>query len=130
MKPRTASFAYLRYADDFIILNENRTQLYRCIDTLKQILEENLKLEIHPNKIAIRKLAWGIDFCGYIVLPHYILPRAKTKRRILKKITRGKISDQSIQSYLGYFSHAESYKVTSNLKNLAYLVKVNPIILI
>ncbi len=34
----------------------------------------------------MRKLEWGIDFLGYIVLSHYRLPRVKTKRRIFKKL--------------------------------------------
>lgn len=31
------------------------------------------------------------------------------------------VNEQSIQSYLGYFSHAESYKTQQNLKNLDFL---------
>lgn len=112
---------YLRYADDFIILERNRSLMYRYIDTLDQFLEIHLKLKLHPNKIAIRKLSWGIDFAGYIVLPHYTLPRVKTKRRIFRKISKSKVSDQSLQSYLGYFSHANSYQIQQSLQNLFWL---------
>lgn len=108
---------YLRYADDFLLLDEDRNNLYRCIDTLKQFLKKALHLELHPKKIILRKLNWGIDFCGYIVLPHFILPRTKTKRRILNKVVKSSVSNQSLQSYLGYFSHAESYKLAQDLKN-------------
>lgn len=108
---------YLRYADDFLLLDKDRNNLYRCIDTLKQFLKEALHLELHPKKIILRKLNWGIDFCGYIVLPHYILPRTKTKRRIFKKIVRADVSVQSLQSYMGFFSHANSYRLTQILKN-------------
>lgn len=109
---------YLRYADDFIILDQNRARLYRCIDTLIQFLDDRLKLKLHPNKITIRKLSWGIDFCGYVVLPHHILPRTKTKRRIFKKIIKSEVSNQALQSYLGYFSHANSYRARQELVNL------------
>ncbi len=112
---------YLRYADDFIILDKNLDSLFYCFKTLKQFVEENLLLTIHPKKIMLRKLNWGIDFCGYIVLPHYILPRTKTKRRILSKVIGGNVSTQSLQSYLGYFSHANSYKNIQKLKNHFYL---------
>ena len=108
---------YLRYADDFLILNLNRLFLLQCIKTLKQKLKSDLKLELHPNKITLRKLRWGIDFCGYIVLPHYIQPRTKTKRRIIKKFLNSNISNQSLQSYLGYFLHAKSFKLSQDLKN-------------
>lgn len=112
---------YLRYADDFIILDTSLDTLFYCFKTLKQFVESNLLLSIHPNKIITRKLAWGIDFCGYIVLPHYILPRTKTKRRIIKKVLANNISNQALQSYLGYFSHAKSFKICQELRNLFWL---------
>jgi len=88
---------------------------------VKYFLKDTLDLEIHPQKISFRKLAWGIDFCGYIVLPHYILPRTKTKRRIFKKVLNQEITNQSLQSYLGYFCHASSRKVIEDIKNNCYL---------
>ena len=114
---------YLRYADDFLVLNTNTDPKWKEIylESIKEFLESDLRLELHPKKIATRKLRWGIDFCGYIVLPHYILPRTKTKKRIINKISKGNVSYQSLQSYLGYFSHANSFKLSEKLKNLYYL---------
>jgi len=106
---------YLRYADDFLIITSNTYQYADYLSLISKFLSNNLKLELHPQKIIIRKLKWGVDFCGYIVLPHYILPRTKTKRRIMKKITAS--NHQAVQSYLGYFSHANSYRISENLKN-------------
>jgi len=80
----------------------------------------NLILELHPRKISIRCLDNGIDFLGYIVLPYYILPRTKTKRRIFIKLKRKVGSEnfnQSLQSYLGYLKHANAFDVSQNLKN-------------
>ncbi len=113
---------YLRYADDFLILNTSCDTKWEEIylESIKKFLENILKLDLHPKKIAIRKLKWGIDFCGYIVLPHYILPRTKTKRRILKKVIQG--SDyQALQSYLGYLSHTNSFRLSEELKNIYYI---------
>jgi len=61
-----------------------------------------------------------------------LLPRTKTKRRVLKKIKikieeykNEKISDfslnQTVQSYFGYFKHASSYKIEQKLKDFLYL---------
>jgi len=108
---------YLRYADDFIILDTDKRKFRRYIIFIEKLLEANSKLKLHPNKICIRNLEWGIDFCGYIVLPHYTLPRTKTKIRIIKKIVNGNASSQAFQSYLGYFSHAHSFKIIQDLKN-------------
>lgn len=108
---------YLRYADDFVILNPDP----QYINMLKIFLDQNLKLELHQDKIIFRKLTWGIDFCGYILLPKYTLPRTKTKRRIIKKVLWGDIGVQGLSSYLGYFSHANAYNIGNILKHSYFL---------
>jgi len=117
---------YIRYADDFILLSDNKDSLLRLIEPLKQFLTTHLKLELHPRKMFLRRVSHGIDFLGYIVLPHYTLPRTKTKRRIQRKLTAktellksGQVTidqlNQSLQSYLGYLSHANAYLLTEKL---------------
>lgn len=112
---------YLRYADDFVIIDADRRNLNIYLNSINAFVQNNLKLELHPKKIIISKLKWGIDFCGYIVLPYYILPRTKTKKRIFKKTDKHKISNQSLQSYLGYLSHARSYDLKNQILNSYYL---------
>lgn len=123
---------YLRYADDFIILDSDKELIYRYTSILANYLKNGLKLELHPQKITIRKYNQGIDFLGYIVLPHYILPRTRTKKRILKKlkdkidnlrnaeITEGSFN-QSLHSYLGFLKHANSNKLKEQLKNQIWM---------
>jgi len=115
---------YIRYADDFLFLSKNKELLCKYVDVLRQFLEDTLKLELHPDKIIFRKLDWGIDFLGYVVLPYYIVPRTKTKRRIFKKL-KEKVGlenfNQSLQSYLGYLGHASSFKIAQELKNQVWL---------
>ncbi len=115
---------YLRYADDFVFLSQNKKELESYIGPLQEFLEKELKLEMHSKKIIFRKLDWGIEFLGYVVLPHYRLPRTKTKRRIFEKL-RERIGspafEQSLQSYLGYLSHANSFELTQRLKNQIWL---------
>lgn len=116
---------YIRYADDFFILCENKKVLQELIYPISGFLSDSLGLELHPKKIIIRNLKWGIDFLGYIILPHYVLPRTKTKRRILKKIKEKINTDsfnQSLASYLGYLSHANSYNLSKNIKNEIWLL--------
>jgi len=110
---------YIRYADDFLFLDCDKRRLNEYIITVETFLNDCLKLKLHPGKIILRKLEWGIDFLGYIVLPYYILPRTKTKNRIFEKLKEKVGSEnfnQSLQSYLGYLKHAKSYKITQNLK--------------
>jgi len=115
---------YLRYADDFIFLSDDPDILMGYLVEVNQFLKTNLKLNIHPNKIYFRKLRWGIDYVGYVVLPHYSIPRKKTVKRIFKKVSSlfkesdlGKLA-QALPSYLGYLQHVRSHKIRVNLLEL------------
>lgn len=119
---------YLRYTDDFVVISDSKEYLEKLIQPTNQFLKEKLGLKLHPNKVSIRKFNQGIDFLGYVVLPHYRQLRTKTKKRIFKKIfsrvleqkhnlISNKTLEQSLQSYLGVLSHADSYKLSQKLKN-------------
>lgn len=123
---------YIRYADDFIILHEDKEYLESLVSPVNEFLKEKLDLEIHQNKVVFRKFRSGVDFLGYIIFPYFILPRTRTKRRALRKIKEkvrdykeGKITreqlNSTIQSYLGYLGHANTYKFRQNLKNLIWV---------
>lgn len=120
---------YLRYADDFAFISHDRTFLLNLINPIRKFLKQELDLELHPGKIIMNKFSSGVDFLGYIVFPKYILPRTKTKRRLLKKIKEkikqfksGKITkeslNQTIQSYYGFLIHANTYNFKQELQNL------------
>ena len=119
---------YLRYTDDFVIVAENRFYLENSITPISYFLRNELALELHPQKIIIRKFRQGVDFLGYIIFPYYRLIRKKTKKRIFKKLKKrikeykgGLINqqtiNQSLQSYLGVLSHANTYILEQKLKN-------------
>lgn len=120
---------YIRYCDDFVILHNSREFLESLIDKLQSFLTNKLRLTLHPRKVTIRKIKSGIDFLGYVLLPHYKVLRTKTKNRILKKISRmkylyekGQIDkeyfEQSIQSYLGVLSHCKSEKIVESISRI------------
>ena len=77
---------YIRYADDFIILSENKDWLENLIFKIRDFLNSELKLELHPNKVYIKTSASGIDFLGWIQFSDHRVLRTATKRRILKRI--------------------------------------------
>jgi RNA-directed DNA polymerase len=106
MKHNLKAKSYLRYCDDFIILGENRDELVVMVEKIQKFLTSRLKLSLHDKKIIIRKLSQGVDFLGYVVLPHYRVLRTKTKNRILRKI-----DEKSLPSYLGVLSHCRGYKI-------------------
>jgi len=72
-------------------------------------------LTLHPNKIIIKKLRQGIDFLGYVILPHYIVLRTKTKIRMLKRVNK-----KNSVSYLGLLRHGKEYKLK---RKILYIFK-------
>lgn len=119
---------YVRYTDDFIVVGDKKEYLKSLLIPIQNFLKNALALELHPKKVEVRKFQRGIDFLGYIVLPHYRLLRAKTKRRIFRKLKERTVQyqlgtinqstlDQSLQSYLGVLSHANTKELQDTLKN-------------
>ncbi len=119
---------YFRYADDFVIVHPDRVYLERQIARIGDFLRTELALQLHPNKVEIRKFNQGIDFLGYVILPHHIVLRTKTKRRMFKKLLQrqNQLSNeefgsykynQSLQSYLGILKHCNAYDLENILKN-------------
>jgi retron-type reverse transcriptase len=121
---------YARYTDDFIVISDDREYLQKLLGTINVFLIQHLNLELHPEKVSIRKFNKnkGVDFLGYIILPHYKLVRIKTRKRMFKKMKEqarqyrdGSVSketmDQSMQSYLGVLSHANTYRLSEKFKN-------------
>jgi len=121
---------YLRYCDDFLILNEDKEYLEKLVFPIGNFLKKKLGLDLHPNKITIRKFRQGVDFLGYVVLLHYVALRTKTKKRMLRKIRKKKFLlredligeekfNQSLQSYLGILKHCQGYEIRRKIENIA-----------
>ncbi len=123
---------YLRYCDDFILLNRDPSNLQVLINPIEEFLGESLHLDIHPHKVSLRKLSQGIDFVGTIIFPFHTLIRTKTKQRMKKRLREGfqQVIDekmdpvayhQRVQSYLGILSHAKQARFSNDLKNAFYI---------
>jgi retron-type reverse transcriptase len=117
---------YFRYCDDFIIVHEDRAYLESCIEKIRTFLKEELMLNLHPDKIEIRKIRQGIDFLGYVTLPHAHVIRTKTSRRAIRKLNlarenleKEKINtvtfESTVSSYLGIFDHCQNRVVRNKV---------------
>lgn len=105
---------YIRYADDFVILNLNKNYLENLIRLIKEFLLINLKLKLHPNKVFIKTLASGVDFLGWVhSLDHRVL-RTATRRRMFKRIKQN-YKPETIQSYLGLLKHGNTYRIRKDI---------------
>ena len=103
---------YIRYADDFVILSDNRGELEEVLSRVQCFLRDELKLELHPDKVWIKTLASGADFLGWKhFLDHRVL-RTSTKRRLLKRFQENQLSDSAINSYSGLLKHGNAKKIS------------------
>jgi hypothetical protein len=123
---------YARYTDDFIIVAEDKNYLNNLLPPIQLFLCQKLKLKLHPQKVEIRKLRQGVDFLGYVILPHHRILRSRTKRRMFRKLKqrfadyqKRLISEESLKasvcSYLGMISHYDGYNLSKELKNYYWL---------
>jgi len=105
---------YIRYADDFVILENDKIYLENLLSKISKFLSESLKLSLHPDKVFIKTVASGVDFLGWVHFPHHRVLRTSTKRRVLKN-TRNNPQQEVVQSYLGMLKHGNAYKLSQNM---------------
>ncbi|MBI5001860.1 hypothetical protein HZC31_00580 [Candidatus Woesearchaeota archaeon] len=112
---------YIRYVDDFVILDEKRNILELWKEKIDFFLKTTLQLELHPTKSKILTLNNGITFLGFRIFFHHTLVRKKNvwkfkrKLKALKKMyAKGKIGREkvieSLEGWIAHVSHANTYK--------------------
>lgn len=116
VKHRLKAKFYIRYADDFVILSESKTDLQELIKSLANFLSSDLKLVLHPNKIFIKTVGQGVDFLGWTLFPDYRTLRATTTRRMFQRIKESP-EPLSLLSYLGLLSHGNTFTTRKKLLN-------------
>lgn len=108
---------YVRYADDFVVLSDNRQWLETVVTVIEKFLHNELKLSFHPDKISIGAFASGVDFLGWVHFSDHRVLRTATKNRMLKRIIE-KTKKETVQSYLGLLSHGNTNKLKKIVVNL------------
>lgn len=108
---------YIRYADDFVVLSENKKYLESLINIIKEFLQFKLKLILHPDKIYIKTLYSGVDFLGWVNFPEHRVIRNKTKSRIFKRLKENN-SLETFNSYFGLLKHGNTQKIKDKVLKL------------
>lgn len=101
---------YIRYADDFVILSEDKKWLKRLINPIHNFLSGSLKLELHPDKLFLETVSSGVDFLGWVHFPDHRVLRGATRKRMFRKI-KNNPKEESLNSYLGLLSHGNAKKL-------------------
>ena len=116
---------YIRYVDDFVVLDDDKVRLHRIKAEMDKYLG-TLRLKLHPHKCQVFPVEVGTHFLGHRIFPtHRRLRRSNVTnaRRRLKRLSTayaaGKIPwrdvNQSVQSWLGHAGHADTYGLRTDL---------------
>ena len=107
---------YIRYVDDFVTLSQDRQWLEGILPKMRDFLRNELKLELHPNKVSIQTISSGVDFLGWVHFPDHRILRTVTKRRIIRNFMKDLKSEVNT-SYLGLLSHGNTYRLSTKIVN-------------
>ncbi|MFA6274410.1 MAG: reverse transcriptase/maturase family protein [Candidatus Paceibacterota bacterium] len=108
---------YIRYADDFVILSEDKKYLENILEIMKEFLENNLKLKMHSDKIFIKTIYSGVDFLGWIHFPEHRTLRTSTKNRMFRNFKKNQ-KPNTIISYFGMLEHGNGFKLKTEIELL------------
>lgn len=104
---------YIRYADDMVFFSRDKAELEALIPRLENLLNDNLKLSLHPTKRTIRTIASGVDFLGYVFFPDHVVIRTSTKKRMIQKISKF-----NFPSYVSLLCYCNGKKIEDNILHI------------
>lgn len=118
VKHRLKAKYYIRYADDFVFLSEQKEILSHYLIKASTFLKENLHLSLHPDKVSIKTFASGADFLGWVHFPDHRVVRTTTKRRAFRGIKKTQGKNETVQSYLGLLKHGNAKKLQEEMRQV------------
>ena len=85
-------YKVVRFADDFVVLTKSKRKANRALEVVKEIVEDKLKLTLHPEKTVITNFGKGFVFLGFeFIAWRYKRPRKKALKSFkdkVRKVTR------------------------------------------
>ena len=116
---------YYRYADDIVVLSENKEYLRKILILIKMYLRQVLKLEVKSNYQVFEIEERGLDFVGYVFRHNYIKLRKSIKLNLFKtihKYKRGKLNDfeldKRLASYGGWSKYCNSKHLLQKVETI------------
>lgn len=126
VKHRLNAKYYIRYVDDFVILDHNKQILERYKEEINYFLKNQLKIELHPDKSKIFLLGESLNFLGFRVFYHHKLLKKSNLRKMrqkyeqLKKDYEDKKADYDriygfMEGWSAHSKHANTYKLRKKI---------------
>ncbi len=109
---------YIRYADDFVILSYDKKELEQVLEKISIFLQEDLKLQLHPDKVYIKTVASGIDILGWVHFADHRVLRTTTKKRMFRRLQERKGTEgeeATKESYTGMLGWGNGRKLMQKI---------------
>lgn len=122
---------YGRYVDDFYVVHRDKEFLCRLTGEVREYLQQELGLTLHPNKIYLQRVAQGVTYLGLVHKPYYRMPGKRLKANFYETIrtwnerfcredelTRAEEEYlcAQINSYFGYLKHYDTMNLQRNVR--------------
>lgn len=79
-------YKFVRYADDFVVLAKTRESAEKALSLTKRCIEDDLDLELHPEKTRLTTFKEGFEFLGFFISSNSIRMKDKAVRKFKDKI--------------------------------------------
>lgn len=120
--------AYLRYMDDFLLFSDDKQELNRWREAIRDFLAARLRLQLHPRKSVVFPVHTGLDFCGFRLFPTHRRLRKSSVRRFVKRFRRQRAAfqagdlpfaemNQSVQCWIAHASHGDTWRLRQRIFN-------------
>ena len=126
---------YWRYADDMVILSDNKEYLHSLFNNINEYLNKNLNLVIKDNYQVFPIDSRGVDFLGYVFYHTHTRLRKNIKKNMFRKINKlnkrkrkAKKNEyiKSLASWHGWCKHCNSRILFNKLlKSIDYDIRFN-----
>ena len=121
---------YVRYVDDFILLDTSPQRLNADHDRIAEFLPARLGARLNPSKTILQPVDRGVDFVGHVIKPWRRTTRARTVRGALHELSTMPAADlfASGNSYFGLLrqsshSHSDRARIANLLLQRGHAVK-------
>ena len=81
-----SGYAFVRYADDFLVLAKTQPEIEKALEIVRNVIEGRLGLKLSPEKTKITSFVNGFDFLGFHFSRTHITVRAKSMKKLQEKI--------------------------------------------
>jgi RNA-directed DNA polymerase len=105
---------YFRYADDMVVLADNKPYLHGILAEIRKYLENELKLQVKGNYQVFKVDDRGIDVIGYKYYHNRVMLRKRIKKNFARMLVNRR-SNASIASYKGWAKHCDSKNLLKKL---------------